>query len=593
MFTRIRNAITRLSLGYHNLQIKHKLFLVHFLIVGVVCGVTLGVLQFTLTVYDGLIYQESAKVLNLSTISIESELKRIEKLSYYILSNLEIQQSLERLKTELTLAPALRLESGLRENLWVYACEQNIRSVNLVDLHGRQFSGGPSLVEPLVNQVIREGATGAGQLVFSEPYPGEQDLICIRQIRQIRGLSLEPLGTLALRVDIGEIVRQCTQGEWNAAVDLLIFSGQKTIYASEEELGSFGKRLDFSGDSGHYVQKINGINYFFTYTRSKLTGWTIVNILPYQTVFKQILWIRNALLLVFLVIFLFAIYISMQLARTITRPIEHLTETMKRAEQGDFESPLDSEEQGGRRDEIGVLQSDFRKMLQKINILITENYTKQLAVKDAQFKALQAQINPHFLYNTLESVNWLAKVNHAHQIARMVQCLGNLLRSALSNNEAIIALGDEITLLNDYITIQKIRFGERLDFRLDLDSQWLNLCIPKLSLQPIIENAIHHGLEQTLNVCEIRVSAVSEPDALRIIVEDNGPGFPPDFLHKLERGEITPKGYGIGLKNIAERMRLIFGNAYGLSIDDSQHRGGRIMLRIPKSGGEYVSCPAG
>jgi two-component system sensor histidine kinase YesM len=314
---------------------------------------------------------------------------------------------------------------------------------------------------------------------------------------------------------------------------------------------------------------------------------------------------RNFVLLIFLLIFLFTIWISIKLARSLTRPIEILTNKIKRVENGEFEleeaSGLENSPEIAsktapvpiRVDEIGDLQRDFDIMIQKINVLIKENYTKQLIIKDTQFKALQAQINPHFLYNTLESINWLAKMNQQQEISQMVESLGNLLRNAISNKEQLITLKEEIRLLLNYITIQRIRFGERLDFRLEIEEQWQYLYIPKLSLQPLVENSINYGLEKIPGVCRITVKSVDMDDNLCLVIEDNGPGLDPLILEKLDRGNIQPKGLGIGLKNINDRLKLSFGENFGITITGKTETGARIMVRIPKTGDENVQSFTG
>lgn len=241
-----------------------------------------------------------------------------------------------------------------------------------------------------------------------------------------------------------------------------------------------------------------------------------------------------------------------------------------------------------RNDEIGVLQRDFTIMIQKIDTLIKDDYTKQILIKDAQLKALQAQINPHFLYNTLDSINWMAKLNQQRDISVMVESLGNLLRSAISGKEPIITLKEEVQLLKDYLTIQKMRFGDRLQFQLEIDQQWLSLKIPKLILQPIVENSINYGLENTLGICRITVKAVPDSDCLNITVIDNGPGIPDELLKKLAQGEVKPKGSGIGLQNIDHRIKLIFGEEFGLSVTSELGVGTKVLIRIPKGGGELV-----
>jgi two-component system sensor histidine kinase YesM len=237
-------------------------------------------------------------------------------------------------------------------------------------------------------------------------------------------------------------------------------------------------------------------------------------------------------------------------------------------------------------DEVGKLHETFQGMTQQIDELVNENLSKQLTIKETEFKALQAQINPHFLYNTLESINWLAKMNDQDQISKMVEALGFLLRNSISLKRKLIQIEDELNIVKNYIVIQKYRFEERLDFNIQVDSDLFDVYIPKLTLQPLVENAIHYALENMVDVCKIRIYSVVNKDYFQLIVEDNGPGMEPSFLEKLKKGEVKTRGQGIGLANIIDRIKLSFGNDYGVEIESEPNNGAKIILVLPYDRGE-------
>jgi two-component system sensor histidine kinase YesM len=232
------------------------------------------------------------------------------------------------------------------------------------------------------------------------------------------------------------------------------------------------------------------------------------------------------------------------------------------------------------------LHRTFRIMVERINTLITENYANELLLKETEFRALQAQINPHFLYNTLESINWLAKVNKQAQISNMVESLGFLLRNSINMKEEILTLGEEIEVVKSYVTIQKYRFDERLAFGLEIPESLLKRRLPKLTLQPLLENAIHYALEPSIGTSSIIVSAELTEEGFFLTVADDGPGMPEDMLDKLRNGERRAKGKGIGLLNIDERIKIAFGDAYGIRIDSAPGRGTRVILTLPYEEGE-------
>jgi two-component system sensor histidine kinase YesM len=276
----------------------------------------------------------------------------------------------------------------------------------------------------------------------------------------------------------------------------------------------------------------------------------------------------------------------MRFARGITDPIEILNAKMKKVRFGNFEYHEEQDQKPTAMDEAGQLHRNFRIMLERINELIKENYQKQLTIKDTEFKALQAQINPHFLYNTLDSINWLARMNGQQHISRMVESLAFLLRSSIRLKAPLIPLKKELEIVRHYITIQQIRFEERLHFVLDIPMELSDYAIPKLSLQPIVENAIHYGLEQMTTPCSISIRARRDGDRLLLTVEDNGPGMEPSFLQMLERGEVKTRGSGIGLRNIDERIKLLFGSVYGIEIESERRVGTQVHLILPCEKGE-------
>ncbi len=580
---------------YFNLKIKNKFFLIQCLILLVVGLTSIIVIQVTFAIYEGILGVESAKVLNLSTISIESELKQVERFSANIISNPELQRSLGKLKTNLPYFERSLEVDKVTEDLLAITFEHNIVSVNVIDTQGKQYAGGRMIPPAIIQGVIKQAAAKEGAMVFSGPYQGGSVLICARQIREIgnpRNPSLQPIGTLIILVNMAGFVYQSTAQPINQDVHLLICSGKKIIFASNDFLRGIAGQLGFQKDRVYQVCRIGGQNYFIAHTLSNFTHWEYISAIPYGIIFKQIRLLRQMVLIIFLLLFLLTLLWSLKLARNLSLPLERLTVKMRGVANGELEmgqvSPSDFGPECPRTDEIGELQNDFKMMLQKIDTLIRENYTKQLIIKDSQLKALQAQINPHFLYNTLDSMNWLAKANKQHQISLMAEALGNLLRKTIGKSEQVIAIGEEIELVEDYITIQKARFGDRLDFFLSIPEQYRQFKIPKMSLQPIVENSINYGLEKMLGVCRITVQTMMTEGRLYIEINDNGPGIDLKMIQGIQTGMIEPQGSGIGLKNINDRLRLIFGNEFGIIIQAKPGHGTRVLLPIFQGEGNNV-----
>ena len=217
-----------------------------------------------------------------------------------------------------------------------------------------------------------------------------------------------------------------------------------------------------------------------------------------------------------------------------------------------------------RKDEIGLLHTNFDSMAQKVDTLIEENYVNELLKKEAQIKSMESQMDPHFLYNTLDSINWRAKAMGAKDISQITTSLGNLLRVTLSKKNNIFTIREELCVLENYITIQKLRYQKRLQYCLDIPEELLDCEIPKLTIQPLLENAVRYGLEEISETCFISVCAQDQGETITIEVKNNGSYFEEGLLDKLLSQEILPHGLGIGIINIHKRLQLTYGSQYGL-----------------------------
>nr|WP_276320921.1 sensor histidine kinase [Bacillus licheniformis] len=338
-------------------------------------------------------------------------------------------------------------------------------------------------------------------------------------------------------------------------------------------------------ENGYDIVEENGQRFFVSYVKSAYKNWTYWSLIPFDAMFSKISAMKTILISLFILFFLIAVLFGRKMARGITSPIEKLVAAMKNVQNGDFKlapltrAPLD------RQDEVSVLNRNFFTMVERINELIAENYKKQLMLKETEFKALQAQINPHFLYNTLESINWLAKTNRQPQISKMTESLGFLLRNAINMKTDVLTIEEEAEIVRHYFTIQRFRFEERLVFELDIEPAVKKCRVPKLVLQPLAENAITYCLEPFIEPCHIQIKAYKKEELVYLTVADNGPGMDEDFLEKARKELVRTTGRGIGLQNIDERIQLMFGKGYGLTISSEKNKGTVMMIKIPFQSG--------
>lgn len=573
---------------YSNLRIKYKLIALIAIMMLVIGLVTYLVMRFTFKAYDEEIYRQSATALNSASLGVEKELRGMERLSFAIVTDAQIQSYLNVIKQGGSDYDNFLTATGLRQRLLsVGGFEKYVLSLHILDSYGREYLHGKNILlfsRSRIEQIVNETSLHNGGMtyIFPERDDGDAALIMGRQIRRVSNLELDHLGSLAIRMDMSRLFADLA-GPMNegSGTFAILEEDRQTLYPPNPDVELAGLRLNTQGESGYEVKQIGGERFFVTYIPSSYMNWTYLNILPYDSIFRKTEAAKQSVFIIYLIVFMLVLLVALWFSRSITGPIERLSNRMKRVQLGHIEYELLPGEKEPAMDEAGLLHRNFRIMVERINELINENYVKQIAIKDTEFKALQAQINPHFLYNTLESINWSAKAVGHKQISLMVESLGYLLRSSISGKEPLIPLEEELATIRHYMTIQEIRFEERLDFRTDIPAKLMACLVPKLSIQPIIENAIQYALEPMIDTCVISVSAEERDGRLLLRVSDNGPGMERDVLARLRTGELAPRGTGIGLRNIDERIKLLFGDIYGVEVDDHEGGGARITLVLP------------
>ena len=293
---------------------------------------------------------------------------------------------------------------------------------------------------------------------------------------------------------------------------------------------------------------------------------------------------RNITLLGFGVAFIVLLFLIRKLAGIITKPLETLAQSMQVVETGDFQSakliPMDAD----RKDEVGVLTQEFKVMLDKIDVLIYENYEKQLLLKDTKYKMLQAQINPHFLYNTLNAIHWMIRAKKNDDAGRMIVELGILLRASFDENP-YTTVEQEISMLKSYIAIQRLRYEDRAEFSVRTEGEPGQYVMPRMTLQPLVENAIFYGADVMTEICYIDIAVTEEEQSILFEVKDNGPGIEKEELEKVRNFTVKPKGHGIGIKNIYERLRITY-DEFDFAVDSEPGKGTVIRIRVPKQKSE-------
>ena len=334
-------------------------------------------------------------------------------------------------------------------------------------------------------------------------------------------------------------------------------------------------------DDGNHNETFEGQQRLVTVKTAGYTGWKIIAVTPTQDITSNYQQFRLfALFFLFFAIFLM-IFVNMFLSSRIANPLKELELSVKELDRGNL-SGVDISVSGSY--EVQHLGKTIRSMVDQMRRLMDDIVAEQESKRRSELDALQSQINPHFLYNTLDSIIWMVENERYDGAVTMVTALARLFRISLSQGKNIITVSDELEHVRNYLTIQKMRYKNKFSYEISAEPETLKCATIKLIVQPLVENAIYHGMEFMSGDGEIRIKAYREGNDLYIDIIDNGLGMPQeqaDALLTQETTKVRGKGSGIGLKNVQERIQLYFGGEYGLAIYSEPDEGTTARIHLP------------
>ena len=357
--------------------------------------------------------------------------------------------------------------------------------------------------------------------------------------------------------------------------------GNKKIENDQDVSGNISEEEYFQwaedNKKGGKVFRIDGKRYLVTASVIPTLDWLMIGLTPVNELTKAGKAMTQIIYVVGIIAALISTFFSLRVSHSVTKPLIYLTDTMKKFGKGDLSVrvPVLYE------DEIGILSEEFNKMSEQIRQLVDQVYREQRAKRKSELAALQAQINPHFLYNTLNSVSSLIKMNCPDEAFIMIQAIGTFYRTSLSDGKTLIPLEQEITNIENYIKIQKVRYGNKIEYEIDIENEILQEWIVKLTLQPLIENSIYHGIKEMRGKGIIRIKGWKEKNKVFIQVSDNGLGIPEEKLEELFSKDYREKGSAFGLFNIQQRLQIYFGKEYGLTVESKLSQGTKATVCIP------------
>ncbi|WP_419075176.1 sensor histidine kinase [Ruthenibacterium lactatiformans] len=526
--------------------------------------------------YDRELYGALSNFLSLSVTEIGYKLDNVQQMTTDLGQDSQIQTYLSHNKD------ASRAFSSEYNALYYlvqdYYKKNRVNCVSNITLYTGNFTlrsntSANVYVPDEVYKDLYEAALGAnGATVCVTDYSRDYGLFFVKAIRRIENLRLDTLGIEVVQVDLEKLVKSSVSLNQYDNVIFVLTRPQDgaVMYSSAGEAGP-QTLPTLDTESRWDICKLDSVKYFVTADGSADYPWDYLCLVPYNEIYASI---RDALLFCILfflagiaLTFLVCHFLVDRITRRFVKLISQMDQFAKYTP--DMVLPVDefSGEEREAGDEVGMLSRHFSHMAREIDGLIQTDYTNRILLREAQLKALEAQINPHFLYNTLSAINWRAKMRGAQEISDMVEALSNLLRVTLNDDSGLIPLEKELSLVQSYIVIQRIRFDETLDYRLAVEADELkDVLIPKLTLQPLIENAIRYGLEQSTQICRVQLSVRRQGAQLVLLVQNDGSLYEDDLLEKLRQKTVTPHGYGIGLLNIEKRLEFAFGKEAGLEL---------------------------
>ncbi|WP_019911414.1 cache domain-containing sensor histidine kinase [Paenibacillus sp. HW567] len=609
-----RGSLMMEKLKFNNLPIRYKL-IIHFLLISILPSIGLGLL-IGWTV-DRIVEQQSnentMQLIGKVNSALENDAENLQKITYLISFDPGVQAFLKGIMKPPAQAagPGVKGESAeytIRKFLQGFTTlSSEIAGIMLVNRDGDFISNemytrpGTTLTsekwykEAVSNKgIFKIVGHPYGRAVMSHVDYKESEVVsAVRAIidpetQVVQGVVLVDL---KLRV-IAETAKDVTLGKTGY---LTVFDDRgELIYSPPHPFMSNIPAGLFTGTSGITSESVDGRDLQLIYRTSSFTGWTTLGVFPMEESAFGVREITfNVVTFVFVVCML-GMTASFYLAYSISRPIGQLASFMSKAQSGD----LTIRYWGNRSDEIGLLGRSFNTMLAQISRLLALTELQARQKREAELRSLQAHIKPHFLYNTLDTIHWMARSKGAEDIAEVVQSLSKLFRLGLSKGSDLVPLSDELEHIVSYLKIQHVRYSSKLNYSIHVEPQLQELYVLKLLLQPMVENAIYHGIKERRGPGQLDIEVSQREGDLVLTVRDDGAGMPEERLALLQQrlqevGSATfdaaeteqplpgSTGSGYGILNVQARIRLTYGEPYGLSIASEPGAGTVVTVRHP------------
>lgn len=529
--------------------------------------------------------------------SLDYFVKDIEQLTMYIYSSRDIQDVLSK-PADRPLAEKHRDKQRVGEVLDTFLGFKNWDiSIYLLGENGDRYFTGDLLPGAYDDYnaswgLFRKMRLAGGNVVWDTHYSMKKtdDFgIVLSSGRLLKRIDTNaPLGYLVVDMMENALADKYKKAHLQPGGQMLLLDRNGYIISSTPSKHKVGTKLEepfvdrvLAGGKGFFEQAGEGTPpVMVVYDTSEVTGFKLVNVLPVAALTRESSSIRNLTLLVIAVGAAVSCVLAYLLSVNITHPLRKLKSLMRTVETGNLDVAFPTK----YKDEVGQLGRSFNAMVQRIKQLIDEVYKKQLMLQEAEIRAIQAQFNPHFLYNALDSINWMARIHKLDHISRTVVSLGELLRFSIRKGQALIPVREDMQQIRNFLTIQQMRYGDKLEVHIELEEEVERLYTLKLMLQPIVENAITHGLEMKRGPGQLWITGKVLGERVRFEVRDDGVGIPKEKLERIASGQFVSadeRKTGIGLENVKKRLQLYFGDRYVLRLSSQLQQGTTTTIEIP------------
>lgn len=465
-----------------------------------------------------------------------------------------------------------------------------ISSVYLYDNYGVRYAHGKRSVysltidriedAPWYNEALKRDGDVMWVLnsggVIENPY-NDRYISLIRIIKDTR--NYKKLGVLIVNVDESTIAEQLRDVSKEQKSQFFVLN-EKDEFVTYPDINKelIERRVKplLTGKSGYNVSVVDGTKMIISYISSSKRNWKIVGMIPLNELSKNLRSISYIAIIILILNSIFMTIGGSYIANLITRPLRRMQKYMNKAEQGNFETIEINED---RDDEIIQLQKVYNKMVKEIEALINEVKEEQKLLRKNELNLIRAQVNPHFLYNTLDAISALSLLGDSTATYKITQSLGEFYRTSLSSGAEFISVDEEVRCIKSYVNILVIRYNNKFEVEYHIEDNILNLKVLKLILQPIVENAIHHGIRNKLGKGNVIIKGFKDGDFIIFKIIDDGVGMSKERLDEVVNGQIKKGGFG--LQSASERISIFYDIQKPLEIKSTAGIGTEVTLRIP------------